>query len=91
MSRLVLADIDVIMDIYYNKPVLTTADIMRLFNCGRTVANKKRKEAQAAEKTLYSESTANTAQAFQLWGIDIKDIERRYLKKMKLKERGLIG
>lgn len=89
MCRLVLSDIDTIMDIYYNKAVLATADIMRLFNCSRSTASKLKKEAQKAETApRYSDAVVKTKDAFLLWGIDIIDIEKRYHKKQKLKKGG---
>lgn len=89
MSRLILADINTVMDIWLNKPVLTNQDIMRLFNCKIGSAMKLKKEAQSLMteqgETCYSSCTVNTRTAFKAWKIDIKDIERRYLRKQKLK------
>lgn len=93
MKRLILADIDIVMDIYLNKIVLTTADIMRLFNCKSGAAgNMKKRALQYMEehgKTAYDAGSVYTKDAFEAWHIDIKDIKKRWTEKQKLKERSL--
>lgn len=95
MSRLILADNDTIMDIWLNRPVLSNADIMRLFNCQNSAALRLKKQAQQIMKQKgldnYTAYTVDTATAFEAWHIDIKAVEKRYLKKQKLKERGVIS
>ena len=94
MSRLILADNDTIMDIWLNRPVLSNTDIMRLFHCQKSAALRLKKDAQKLmeQKGLdsYTAYTVDTATAFEAWHIDIKSVEKRYLKKQKLKERGVI-
>lgn len=94
MSRLVLSDNDTIMDIWLNRPVLSNSDIMRLFGCRNSAALRLKKEVQKLmeQKGLdsYTAYTVDTATAFETWHIDIKSVEKRYLKKQKLKERGVI-
>ena len=95
MNTLILADIDTIMDIYLNKPVLGNAEIMRLFNCKGGSALRLKKEAQQLMNERgelnYSKYTVNTETAFKAWHIDIRNIEKRYTKKQKLRERRLIS
>lgn len=53
MSRLILSDNDTIMDTWLNRPVLSNADIMRLFGCQNSAAlrlKKGRTKADGAER-----------------------------------------
>ena len=77
--------------VYYTNSELGNKEITDLF--GRrstaTISRLKRmaKDAMNARNVLsYGANKVNTAVAFEVWGIDVKDLERRM---KKIKELGL--
>ncbi len=83
------------IQLYYSKTELSNKDIAILFGkIGsaritklKNLAEKKRKDAQVQ---LWNAFNVNTKIAYQAWGIDIDELERRYnrLKKLGLQEVG---
>lgn len=90
MNRPNIPDIGKALLIYYGKMELATADIIELFGCCRTTATRMKKTAQAIqlerEIPFWDETKVNTECAFEAWGINIADLERRHNKLLKLKE-----
>ena len=79
-------NIETAVRLYYEKSELTSADIKLLFSCGTTTATRLKNQArlEMAKKGVLSwiPSSVNTKIAFETWGIDIADFERR-LKKLR--------
>lgn len=86
-------DIEIAVRFYYEKVELTSADIKQIFSCGGTTAAKLKKEvlkAMAKEKIrTWMPGTVNTRFAYEMWGIDINDFEKRLKNIRKL--RNLLG
>lgn len=79
-------NIETAVRLYYEKSELMSADIKLLFSCGATTATRLKNQArqEMAKKGVHSwiPSSVNTKVAFETWGIDIADFERR-LKKLR--------
>lgn len=92
--RLQVKDTATAVEIFYTYPELGTAEIQRLFNCGRNSATKLKGEARKrqTEKGLipYSDSSVNTRCAYEAWGIDIADLEKRLIRYQKI-QKGMIS
>lgn len=85
------ADIDTALRIYYTYPEIGNKEIKELFGkIGPNTITKYKKavqEVQAEREQLTAQSyTVNTELAYEVWGIDVDDLERR---RKKLKELGL--
>lgn len=82
-------DIETAVYLYYAKPELTSDDVKNLFSCGNTTAiklkNHVRREMAARGVRSWIPSSINTKVAFDLWGIDIVDYEKRLKKLQSLK------
>lgn len=77
--------------IYYTYPELGNKEIRELFgNLGNsTISNYKKavRDIQIERKVKTSQKNAvNTEIAYEVWGIDVKDLEQR---RKKLKELGM--
>lgn len=74
---------------YDENTEIGTAEIMKLFGCGRcTAANKKKiaKQAMAREgKRCFLPQNVNVEVAFAVWGIDIELFKRKYNEMQKYK------
>ena len=72
--------------LYYEKPELETADIMKLFSVSTTKANNMKKDVRKRMAELgvkvWLPYSINTNVAYEVWGIDINDMEKR-LKKLQ--------
>ncbi len=90
MARIVIRDLMDCLRIYYAYPEIGTKEIMRLFDVGESKAWSLKKPVQKKQVEeqiiVLDKSCVNTELAFKVWGIDIKDIERRI---KKLEELGL--
>lgn len=78
-------DVETAVRLYYEKNELTNADIKALFGTGdtQTIKVKKAVKAEMAKRGVKSwlPYSVNTKVAYEVWGIDITDFERR-LKKL---------
>lgn len=86
-----IASIDTALRIYYTYPEIGNKQIKELFApIGDATISRFKKavqEAQAEKDVKTSQmKTVNTAVAYEVWGIDIDDLERR---RDKLKKLGL--
>lgn len=86
------ADVELAVQLYYERIELTNKDIHKLFNVksSTTVARLKSVAIKAmAEKgqTPFSTYSVNTETAYEAWNLDITDLERRLTKLRKLKFR----
>lgn len=88
------ADIQKAVELYCSTDRLNNKDIMALFSCSTSTALQLKKLAIEKECELNtmppSPTTVNLLVAFKAWGIDIKDCERRLLKKRFLQTKGAI-
>lgn len=84
-----IADIDTALRIYYQYPEIGNKQIRELFGGlgNSTIANYKRavldKQIEIGKKTSAAH-TVDTETAFDVWGIDVENLEKRKLKLKKL-------
>ena len=90
MNRAVkITDIDTALRIYYTYPELTSREINQLFGklapstITRYKSVVKNEQRKRAIKTSLSNSI-NTRIAYDVWGIDVADLEERRNKLIKL-------
>ena len=91
--RCAIANINTAIRIYYEYPELQNAQIKELF--GKELADstlckyKKAVRAEALIRGVYTNmpSAVNTKLAYEVWGIDVKDLEQR---RNKLKQLGFM-
>lgn len=79
-------DIEMAVRLYYEKPEITNADIKELFSTGetQTIKIKKAVKEEMAKRGVKSwlPHSVNTEIAYEVWGIDIDNFEKR-LKKLR--------
>ena len=84
-------DFKLILEMYYTKVELSTADIKALFNCSRSTADKlkqaARKQMVEDDRMAWDARCVITESAYKAWGIDIEDIEKRALKISTLRRK----
>ncbi len=80
--------------LFYSKSELDNEDILDLFGISKTTLRRKKNEVLKvmAQKGVKSwiPHTVNTKVAFEVWGIDVDDYERRLKKLNQLKQQGVI-
>lgn len=91
MSTKPYKDFDTVLRIYYGYTELTNAQICELFEVSRSTAKRYKNEAltmqyERGHKTMQP-NAVNTKDAFDAWGIDVADIEKR---REKLKKLGIV-
>ena len=88
MSRLAIKDLKDCLRIYYTYPEIGIKEIKELFGVGDTKACRLKepvRKKQIEENIMVlDKNSVNTEAAFEVWGIDIEDIERRVKKLEKL-------
>ncbi len=84
-----ITSIETALHLYYNRIELSGNDIKELFgeisNC--TIAklkNKARELMNERSTPIWNARNVNTEVAFEAWGLNIENLERRYLKIQKL-------
>jgi len=82
-----ITNIDTALKVYYNNSELGNKEIKSLFGqrSSATISRLKRNvkdEMQTRAIPSYGANKVNTVIAFEVWGIDVKDLEKR-LKKIK--------
>lgn len=84
-----VADIRAAIELYWKNTEIGTNDICRLFGVSRERAGKLKELARVKmreEHTInYNPLCVNTEVAYEVWGIPIRSLEKRYAK---LKEYG---
>lgn len=77
-------DIEIAVRLYYEKPEITNSDIKELFGTGETQTIKKAVKEEMAKRGVKSwlPHSVNTEIAYEVWGIDIDNFEKR-LKKLR--------
>ncbi len=85
-----VADIRSAIELYWSKTEIGTNDICALFGVNRERAAKLKgvaREKMSERGTInYNSMCVNTEVAYESWGLQIGDLERRYAKLRKLKE-----
>ena len=89
MIAYAIKDIPTAIRIFYEYPEIGNKEIRELFGGGSKSSIfhiKKLAEAKMAEKGVKSFTSyhVNTKCAYEAWGIDVDDLEKRYLKLKKL-------
>lgn len=83
-------DIRAAIELYWSKTEIGTNDICELFGVNRDRAARLKSVARARmeeRKTInYNAACVNTEDAFEAWGLQIADLERRHAKLQKLRE-----
>lgn len=81
-------DIKTAVRIYYTKPEIVTDDIRKLFSVGKSTAQKLKNQVRnvMAEKgvKVWLPYSVNTKVAYEMWGLDIADLENRLKKLQRL-------
>ena len=81
-------DIKTAVQIYYTKPEIVTDDIRKLFSVGKSKAQRMKNEIREvmAEKgvKVWLPHSVNTEVAFEVWGLNITDLEARLKKLQRL-------
>lgn len=88
-----LAKFDVVLKIYYENPEIGNAEIGELWQTrsSSTIKNLKKKAQDLMNEKgvkAFGVYKVNTAIAFEAWGLDISDLEKR---RNKLRKLGLAG
>lgn len=85
-----IKDIRAAIELYWSKTEIGTSDIAALFGVNRERAGKLKgvaRELMNERKTInYNAMYVNTEIAYEAWGLQISDLERRFAKLQKLKE-----
>lgn len=80
--------------IYLEHTEIDTCDIRELFDCASNTATRLKKVAMELMvekgKKTWDPSKVNTAIAYEAWGIDIDEVEKRLKKLNSLKKAGII-
>lgn len=88
------ANVQEAVKIYLTTTALGTDEIMRIFGCRSSTAGKIKKIAQEQEKKdgllRPSKYTVNTISAYKAWGLDIKDLRKRYVEYQRLIKEGML-
>ncbi|MGN0181446.1 MAG: hypothetical protein ACI4DP_03400 [Candidatus Ornithomonoglobus sp.] len=88
-----IKDVNTAIHIYYAYPEMDNSQIKELFGiaANSTIARYKKpvleKQTEDGVKTMCA-YTVNTKTAYEVWGIDVADLEKR---RDKLKKLGLAG
>ena len=81
-------DIKTAVQIYYTKPEIVTDDIRKLFSVGKSKAQRMKNEVRKvmAEKgvKVWLPYSVNTEVAFEVWGLNITNLEARLKKLQRL-------
>lgn len=83
-----IKDIRSAIVMYYSKIELRSSDIKDLFDCSGATASKIKKIAREYMREqntpVWNAGQVNTKAAYEAWGLDIDDLEKRYNKLKKL-------
>ena len=85
-----ITDIDLAVRMYYERIELSSADIMKLFGVksSQTVAKLKKTARELMlerGRKSWNPYNVNTVIAYEAWGLDISDLEKRRTKLARLK------
>ena len=87
-------NLETVLNIYYGHTELTNALICELFDVSRSTALRYKNKALELQcernHNTMNPNSVNTRDAFDAWGIDINDIERRRKKLLDLKLENVV-
>lgn len=87
-NRKTLPPLEKAVEMYYLKTELTSQDVRELFDCARATAVRIKREVLdvMAERKVrcWTPGAISTKIAYEVWGIDIDEYEKRFLKLRKL-------
>lgn len=85
-----VSDLRGAIELYWRKTEIGTNDICKLFGVNRQRAGKLKEVARDLMGTRstvnYDARCVNTEVAYEAWGLEIGNLERRYAKLRKLEE-----
>ncbi len=86
-----ITSIETAIEIYYSKTQLGNADIKKLFgvSSSKVTSLKKIVRQAMAERNVmpYNALLVNTKIAYEVWGLDIADLEKRHIALERLRKR----
>lgn len=91
-----LPDLHLALRFYWEKSELTTADIRQLFGVSNSTATRMKKpvfEMMASSDPpirTWTANAVNTKTAYEVWGLNIGEIETRLRKLKELEKAGVI-
>lgn len=82
-------DLKTAIELYRNRVELSNSDITKLFgkHSSSTIVKLKKlaQEKMAEDNIMYfNAQCVNTAAAYKAWGLDINDLEQRYIRLQEL-------
>lgn len=88
-TKCLTSDIAFILQLYYTHAELTNADIKALYGLTsepavRRLKKRAQEKMEEAGVSSWNRYTVDTNLAFEAWHIDVKELERKYLKKQQL-------
>ena len=90
-----IANLETAIRLYYSRVELSTADVKELFpSVGKnTIAKLKQRvrEVMAERNVLYYNARCvNTRTAYEVWGLNVNELEENFkkLQKLKITEKG---
>lgn len=80
-----ITSLETAIRLYYERIELSNSDILKLFGkmSSATVVRLKKKAVELMVQNntpVWNAKNVNTEMAYEAWGLDIKDLERRYEK-----------
>lgn len=89
-----IVSLETAIRLYYSRIELSSKDVHEIFGdiADGTVAklkNKARELMSERETPIWNARNVNTAVAFEAWGLEISDLERRYKKLGALCQKGV--
>lgn len=89
-----MPDIKKALELYYTKTEISSADIRSLFGCCPATATKLKAQVKKAmaEKEIRTWLPGNVdiKTAYEVWHIDVEELEKRLAKLSKLKKSQII-
>ena len=89
-----LPDIKKALELYYTKAEISSADIRSLFSCCPSTATKLKKQVKEAmakkQIKTWLPGNVDIKTAYEVWQIDVEELEKRLAKLNKLKKSQII-
>lgn len=87
-------DPEMALRLYYTQTEINSAEIKMLFSCTGSTATRLKKAVQeemiARDVRTWLPGNIDVAVAFELWKIDVSDMEKKLVKLHKLRAAGVI-
>lgn len=89
-----LPDPEKAIELYYTKTEIDNAEIRELFSCNSTTATRLKKSVQEEmarkEVRTWLPKNIDVKTAFDVWCINVEDLEKRLAKLQKLRNAGVL-